>query len=97
MVSIERSKKNGQFYARITGGNNEKLMRSETVKTKLSALKNLHAVYRQLEKIFDGVHASTYKELMDMIGGDIVDNTKPKPKKKKRVKTNMILENRPKK
>lgn len=51
MVSIEKSK-NGQFYARITGGNNEKLMRSETVKQIKSAMKNLYAVYKQLDKIF---------------------------------------------
>lgn len=76
MVSIEKSK-NGQFYARVTGGNNEKLMRSETVKTKQSAKKNLKAVYEQLHKIF-GENGSC-----------IILYNKPKPKKLG--KTNMIL------
>lgn len=78
MVSIERSK-NGQFYARITGWNNEKLMRSETLKSKQSVLKNLHAVYLQLEEIFGDLSATKQIE--------VVDNTK----KKKRVKTNVKL------
>lgn len=71
MVTIEqsRSKKGGQRkYLRITGDNNEKLVRSETMFQSLSVINNARATYEQLKRIFEG-------------GEEIMDNTKPKKKK----------------
>lgn len=65
MVSIEksRSKKGQRKYLRITGDNNEKLVRSETMFKSLACINNARAVYEQLKRIFEG-------------GEEIIDNTK---------------------
>lgn len=64
MVSIEKSK-NGEKFLRITGNNNEKLVRSETMFKSNAVRNNARAVYEQLKRIFEG-------------GEEIVDNTKKK-------------------
>lgn len=65
MVSIEksRSKKGQRKFLRITGDNNEKLVRSETMFKSLAVINNARAVYEQLKRIFEG-------------GEQIIDNTK---------------------
>lgn len=44
MITINKSKKTGQFIVVVTGKNNEKLCTSELLKTKQSAWKNIYAV-----------------------------------------------------
>jgi len=80
MVSIEKSK-GGQFYARVTGKNNEKLVRSETLKDKRSVFKNQFALFKELAAVFgfsDILSESwnaAYKAYWKM---NVVDNTKKK-------------------
>ncbi len=64
MVSIEkaRSKKGQRKFLRITGDNNEKLVRSETMFQSLSVINNARATYEQLKRVFEG-------------GEQIIDNT----------------------
>jgi hypothetical protein len=72
MISLEKSetkKKGTQYYAKVTGFNNEPLMNGELVTTKHSAIKQAKAAARQFGAI-KGEHFF------------MQDNTLKKPKEK---------------